>query len=53
MATQMLAYDVGGGVGGLLWGSIIDISGFNMAFAGAGIAFIISIIVSLIMIRQK
>jgi MFS family permease len=51
--TFMISYDVGFGIGGLLWGLVIDLAGFTALFAGCAIFTVIAMLISIIFLKKK
>jgi len=52
-ATFMLSYDIGFGLGAILWGAVIDMAGFSALFIGCMIAIALAIVLSIIFIRKN
>lgn len=52
-ATFMLSYDIGFGLGAILWGVVIDLAGFSALFIGCMISIAVAILLSLIFIRKN
>ena len=52
-ATFFLGMDIANGVGGYLWGSIIDVSGYAPVFAGGAILLAAAMVLSVILLRKE
>lgn len=52
-ATFMLSYDIGFGLGAILWGVVIDLAGFTALFAGCMISIALAVLFSIIFIRKN
>lgn len=52
-ATYFLGMDIANGVGGYLWGSLIDASGYTPVFAGGALLLVIDMIFSVILLRKE
>lgn len=52
-ATFMISYDIGFGIGGIVWGLIIDFAGFTAMFGGCALFVLIAIILSVAILKKK
>lgn len=52
-ATFFLGMDIANGVGGYLWGSIIDVSGYAPVFAGGALLLAAAMVLSMILLRKE
>jgi len=50
-ATFFISFDVGYGIGGLLWGVVIDLVGFRAMFSGCASLVLISLLLSVIFLK--
>lgn len=52
-ATFMMSHDIGFGIGGMIWGAIIDFAGFPAMFIGCALFIVISVVISVIVLQPK